>query len=929
VIGETVSHYRVLSKLGGGGMGVVYEAEDPRLGSNVALKFLPEDAARSPEALARFQREARAASALNHPHICTTHDIGEEAGRPFIVMERMRGATLKHRIEGQALPVERALELGVQMADALEAAHGAGIVHRDLKPANVFVTDRGEAKLLGFGLAKLAGSERDAFGSEVETAAQERHLTSPGTALGTVAYMSPEQARGAELDARTDLFSLGVVLYEMATGRLPFPGRTSAEIFDGILNRRPDPPSAVNPAVPASLDEVVFKALEKDRGLRYQSATDLRTDLERLRRGTGSGRLAATASLPRASGVPGVEARRRWAIALATALALAAAGLWVARRGAGKPPVPAESGPTRIVVLPFENQGAAEDGYFADGVTDEVRGKLTSLPGLQVIARGSSTPYKHTTKTPGEIARELEVRYLLTGTVRWQKEGGKSHVQVRPELVEVSGSGAPVSKWQQPFDAELTGVFQVQSDIATHVAEELGVALGAGEQGLLAETPTRNLAAYDAFLRGEEASKGLGASDPPSPRRAVSHYEHAVALDPGFALAWAQLGRARASLYFNGVPTPELARRAREAAGRAVALAPDRPDGHLALGAYQHTVAHDNRRALEHYYEAERRGPPSADLLSTKAVIEESLGRWEAAVQHLRQAERIDPRSVLTQRRLGVALLRLRRASEARSALDRGLALSPANLALIELKAMTFLSEGDLAAARAVLAAAPRELEPGSLVAFVAYYNDLVWVLDGAQRELLLRLPPSAFGGGEGGWRICIAQARALQGDGAGARLHADAARRAYQEELRAAPRDPQRHLFLGLALAYAGRKEEAVRVAERGRSLLPTTEDAVSGPYNQHQLARVYVVVGEPEKALDQLEALLRVPYYLTPAWLKIDPNLDKKLSRATNRVARGPAEVPAAGSLPPACLASTDSGHATSAGSVTGVTRRARALH
>ena len=305
---------------------MVYEAEDPRLGRHVALKFLPEDTAHSPEALERFKREARAASALNHPHICTIYDIGEHQGRPFIVMERMNGKTLKHRIEGRALPMERVLELGAHIADALEAAHGAGIVHRDLKPANVFVTEHGEAKLLDFGLAKLAGAEKGASRSDVETATHEKDLTSPGTTLGTVAYMSPEQARGAEVDVRSDLFSLGVVLYEMATGRLPFPGKTSAEIFNAILSQEPALPSRSNAEVAPKLEEIILKALEKDRSLRYQSATEVRADLKRLLRDSGR------ASGPSLNAKASALGRFRWPIwasVCTVLLAVAFGGTWL------------------------------------------------------------------------------------------------------------------------------------------------------------------------------------------------------------------------------------------------------------------------------------------------------------------------------------------------------------------------------------------------------------------------------------------------------------------------------------------------------------------------------------------------------------------------------------------------------------------------
>ena len=343
-----------------------------------------------------------------------------------------------------------------------------------------------------------------------------------------------------------------------------------------------------------------------------------------------------------------------------------------------RPPPQAGSGEVggvkRVAVLPFENLGAPEDDYFADGIADAVRGKLTSVPGIEVIARGSSTPYKKTTKTPQEIARELDAHYLLTATVRWQKAGGANRVQVSPELVEIRASGAPASKWQQPFDAAITDVFQVQSDIATKVAQALGGALAVHEQTRLSEKPTQNVAAYDAYLKGEEAANGLAAGDPPSLRKALGFYEQAVALDPGFAQAWARVSYANSLLYTNTIPTPALAERARQAAEKAVSLAPNRQEGYLALGNYERVIATDFNRAIEQYEKGLRVAPGNANLLTGTALAERSLGRWNASVEHFRQAERLDPRSVETMRRLGQSLIYLRRYPEAREALDRGLA---------------------------------------------------------------------------------------------------------------------------------------------------------------------------------------------------------------------------------------------------------------
>jgi tetratricopeptide (TPR) repeat protein len=422
----------------------------------------------------------------------------------------------------------------------------------------------------------------------------------------------------------------------------------------------------------------------------------------------------------------------------------------------------------------------------------------------------------------------------------------------------------------------MTDVFQVQSDIASQVAQALGVALGAGEQKRLSEKPTENLAAYDAFLKGEEAANVLSSTDFPSVRKALGFYDQAVALDPRFAQAWARVSYANSLLYSRSIPTPALAERALQAAQKAVELAPGRPEGYLALGTYERAVSLDYGRALEQFEKGLRAAPGDASLIRATAFAEQGLGRWDVALGHLRKAERLDPRSADTQRRLGEVLSHLRRYPEAREALDRGLAVAPASINLIEFKGMTFLAQGDLAGARAVLKAAPKEVDPTALVAFVASSGDLVWVLDDEQRELLLRLTPSAFDGDRGQWALNLTQACALKRDTKSVRAYAEEATKAFEEQLREAPNDAGLHVYLGLALAYLGQKERAIREGERGVALDPVTKDARDGPYFQHQLARIYMLVGEPERALDQLEPLLEIPYFLSPGWLRIDPNFD-----------------------------------------------------
>jgi TolB-like protein/Flp pilus assembly protein TadD len=525
-------------------------------------------------------------------------------------------------------------------------------------------------------------------------------------------------------------------------------------------------------------------------------------------------------------------------------------------------------------VLPFENLGDSSTAYFADGMTDEVRGKLAALPGLEVTASRSASEYKHTTKTLPQIARELGVDYLLIGKIRWEKtSGGTSRVRVSPELVRVS-QGTAATKWEQPFDASLTDVFSVQADIAGKVASALNVALGDSTKQQLAATPTRNLAAYDAFLKGENASQRLSVNDPFTMQRAIAFYEQAVALDSTFVEAWAQLARAQAWYYSLATPVPAAGEAARRAAERAAALAPGRAESQLALGYYWQYVTGDNARALAAYEAGLKTAPGNADLLTGSALAEQSLGRWDAALGHLQRALTLDPRSVLTARRLSLTLTWLRRYQEALPAAERAIALAPTNLAVIQTRAFVPLAQGDLAGARAVLRAVPPEVEPTALAAFFGVYADLYWVLDDAQQQLLLRLRPSAFGDDRANWGIVLAQTHWLRGDKARARIYADSARMGFEENLKATPDNAQQHALLGLALAYLGRKTDAIREGQRGVELQPISSDAFSGPYMQHQLVRIYLLTGEPERALDLLEPLLKIPYSLSPALLRIDPN-------------------------------------------------------
>jgi serine/threonine-protein kinase len=873
--------YVLEHELGRGGMATVFLARDLKHDRPVALKvLLPELAASlGPD---RFQREIRFAARLQHPHILTVLDSGETAGQLWFTMPYVEGESLRARLrrEGQ-LALKDALRIAREAAQALQYAHTRQIVHRDIKPENILLTADGSTLVADFGIARALGGD----GGEA--------LTQTGMSVGTPQYMSPEQANGARtIDARSDVYSLACVLYEMLAGEPPYTGPTAQVI---LMRRLTDPVPSVRKIrgnVPEAVDQAIQRALAQVPGDRFPTAAAFAEALETVTTPTATPTLVSGGSVARAAGAPasstpaetssvspgtlgGRPARRLpvGVLLLALGFVIGLGVLFAWRRSHG--PVEEESGTKRLAVLPFENLGDSTTAYFADGMTDEVRGKLASLPGLEVTASRSASEYKGTTKTLPQIARELGVDYLLIGKIRWEKAAGTaSRVRVSPELVRVSAGGA-ATKWEQPFDASLTDVFAVQADIASKVASALNVAFGDSTKQQLAARPTQSLAAYDAFLKAEAISQGLSVNDPPSLQRAIAFYEQAVALDSTFVEAWAQLARTEAWYYSLGTPIPAAAEAARRAAERAAALAPGRPESQLALGYYWQNVTGDNARALAAFETGLKVAPGNADLLTGSALAEQSLGRWEAALSHLQRAQSLDPRAVLTARRLATTLIWLRRFQEALPQADRARTLAPTNLAVIQTRAAVPLVQGDLEGARAVIHAAPPEVEPTALAAYFGVYADQYWVLDDALQQLLLRLRPSAFGDDRANWGIVLAQTYWFRGDRAKARIYADSARIQFEENIKVTPDDPQQHALLGVALAYLGRKADAIREGQRGVEIQPITKDAFSGPYMQHQLVRIYVLVGEPEKALDQLEPLLKIPYNLSPGMLRIDPNL------------------------------------------------------
>ncbi|MBN2131735.1 MAG: protein kinase [Sedimentisphaerales bacterium] len=878
LVDTTVGHFRISEVIGHGGMGVVYKAHDSRLGRVVAIKTVPAHLRENRVIQERFRREAKMLAVLSHPHIGVIHDILDQAdGATYLVLEYVPGQTLAERIRDGRLLVKETLSIALQIAEALAAAYEKGVVHRDLKPSNIKITPDGNVKVLDFGIAKTLAFAPTAGAGFVQEGQTTETIAPPGHLIGTPAYMSPEQARGKPTDHRTDVWSFGCVLYEMLTGTVAFDGETISDTIARVIERDPDW-DRLPSDVPGNIRVLLRRCFEKDARDRLQHIGDAVIEIRETLNMPATAPPATSTSISLTPHIAAKVRSQRTAMTIAgiIIIALSAIAVWLILEHRTQP----SSKEIRLVVLPFENLGSAEDEYFAAGITDSITARLATIGGLTVISRQSAMQYKKSKKTAQQIAHELRVDYLLEGTVQREKPSDPtSRVRIIPRLIKIADDS---QVWAHIYDDDMSGVFRLQSDMAERMAQALDITLLEPERRALQSRPTKNMEAYDYYLRGDEYHQRSSLEN--DFKIAISMYERAVELDPEFALAYARLAKVHAWIYwFYYDRSEQRLAKAKQAVDKALQLEPDLPEAHLALGLYYYWGHLDYGRALDEFAIVAKSLPNNSELPEYTGYVQRRQGKFEQALKNLKKASELNPRSNIIAREVAQTFLVLRKYSQAESYYERAILLRPDSPISYSCMAWLYLFwEGNTDKARAVVDRALQNITSPEQSSIVDLRTTLD-VYDGNYQQGLDRLSLRSIDIDNQEYiddqyrfipkSLRYAEIYGYINNNEMAKTHYEAARNILEARIQEQPEDARLHTSLGIAYAGLGRREEAIREGKAGVDLLPVTKEAWRGLYRVEYLARIFVMIGEYNMAIDQIEFLLSVPGELSVPLLRLDP--------------------------------------------------------
>ncbi len=848
--GTLISHYKIINKIGAGGMGEVYLAQDSQLDRKVALKFLPPHFCQDEDCRKRFKREAQAAAKLDHPNIISVYEVSEYNGRPYFAMAHVEGKSLKEFAAGKDLTIEQILELAIQICGGLHAAHDKGVTHRDIKPSNILIDSYGRARIVDFGLASVKDADQ---------------LTKTGSTMGTVGYMSPEQVQGKEADHRSDLFSFGVVLYELITKQSPFKRDSEAATMKAVSDEMPEPLARFKREIPEGMQAIIDKALEKDVQTRYQHADGLCADLMRLKRSLDSTQITTKSIASEKN-----SSRLRWIAAVFVVVIVVvtlATKPWVTDPASDKPDK------IMLAVLPFENLGDPEDEYFADGMTEEITTSLARLSGLGVISRTSAMQYKNTDKSLRQIGKELKVDCVLDGTIRWDKSGDDNRVRINPQLIRVSDD---MNMWANRYDAVLTDVFAVQATIASEVAAALDIALLQTERETLKSRPDISSEAYDYYLRGKQYFS-IARYHQVELRTAERMHLKAIELAPGFAPAYAELGALYTDMHWDGIDTTMvILDSAKALIDIALELAPKSSESYQALGWYYYHGLLDFENALDAFSKVLQLQPNNSLAMVSIAFVHRRQGKWEQATDGLLRAVRLSPREPWYYYELGNTYIGSRRFKQAIASYDQVIDLDPNNGWAFFGKSWAVLNvTGDPEVALQVIDDGFVFSPHSASLTYMAAYYDLC--AGNYERALNLMTGPRdiflwQYNDGADYYHLKgMTYLLMQQPDLAGS--HLDSARVVMENIVAKDPSGAANQSRLGKIYAALGLKDDAIAAARRGVELLPVSVDALDGPDRIWDLAAVYASLGDYDLAFDQLETLFLLPSKVSVKWLRIAP--------------------------------------------------------